>query len=271
MAKRRMFNLDIVDDDVFLSMPISAQSLYFHLGMRADDDGFVTPLKVMRMIGANQDDLSILIAKRYVLHFDSGVVVIKHWPIQNTIRKDRYIATTYRKEFEQLTLNEWGVYTEKRKINSKKNDVESITTINTYEDTENNENGNHLAPQYSIGKVSIGKNSNTTNVVLVDEQPEKKVKKSSKEINEIFEYWEEIVGQKINSNIKSNRFAASNLLKKFGEAKLKQLIVGVSKSHFDRYAPRISDFRSLQSKVDELITWGRRTAVDRKSKTGVVL
>lgn len=271
MAKRRMFNLNIVDDDVFLSMPISAQSLYFHLGMRADDDGFVTPLKVMRMIGANQDDLSILIAKRYVLYFDSGVVVIKHWPVQNKVKKDRYVPTTYKKEFEHLTLNEWDVYTERRTIKVPLTDLQQHKVL----EPEKNETGDKMSPQVRLGKVRLVEDSivskNTTNVVLVDKPPQKNVKQPSKKINEMFEFWEATIGQKINSNIKSNRFAVSNLLKKFGEEKLQQLIVGVAKAQLDQYAPRISDFRSLQSKVDDLITWGKRINATKQEKTGVVL
>ena len=86
MAERRMFALKIVDSDAFLDMPDSAQNLYFHLAMRADDDGFISnPRKVMRMIGANEDNLKILLAKRFLLTFDTGIVVIKHWRLHNYI------------------------------------------------------------------------------------------------------------------------------------------------------------------------------------------
>lgn len=90
-----MFSPDIVDSDAFLDMPTSSQLLYFHLGMRADDDGFVNPKKIMRMVGANGDDLKVLLTKRFLLPFESGVVVIKHWLIHNLIRKDRYKETMY--------------------------------------------------------------------------------------------------------------------------------------------------------------------------------
>jgi hypothetical protein len=93
-------------------MPASTQLLYFHLGMVADDDGFVNPKRVMRMIGVNEDDLKILIAKRFVITFENGVVVIKHWAINNLIRKDWYRPTVYSEEKKRLQTKENGAYTE---------------------------------------------------------------------------------------------------------------------------------------------------------------
>ena len=91
VAQRRMFSLQIVDTDAFMDMPLSAQALYFHLGMRADDDGFVSNARrVQKLVGAADDDLKLLIAKRFVLTFESGVIVLKHWKISNYIQKDRY-------------------------------------------------------------------------------------------------------------------------------------------------------------------------------------
>ena len=102
-----MFSLVITDTDDFLDLPISAQALYFHFGMRADDDGFVgSPRKIMRAIGFNKDDLSCLIAKGYVLPFESGIVVIRDWKINNTIQTDRYVPTIYQAEKKMLALDE---------------------------------------------------------------------------------------------------------------------------------------------------------------------
>ncbi len=96
MAERRMFAKTIIDSDAFLDMPLSTQALYFHLSMRADDDGFVNnPKKIQRMIGASDDDLKLLFNKHFVIPFDSGVCVIKHWRIHNFIRNDRYVETVY--------------------------------------------------------------------------------------------------------------------------------------------------------------------------------
>ena len=98
-----MFAKSIIDTDAFLSMPLSAQALYFHLCMRADDDGFVSnPRKIQRMISCADDDMRLLIVKRYILAFDSGVIVIKHWRIHNYIRKDTYRETMYLEEKSTL-------------------------------------------------------------------------------------------------------------------------------------------------------------------------
>jgi len=114
MAERRMFAKTIIDSDAFLDMPLSAQALYFHLSMRADDDGFVNnPKKVQRMVGASDDDCKLLVMKRFVLTFESGVIVIKHWRIHNYIKKDRYKETVYLQEKSSLCLNDNNAYTER--------------------------------------------------------------------------------------------------------------------------------------------------------------
>ncbi len=137
MAERRMFAKTIIDSDAFLDMPITARLLYYDLAMRADDDGFVnSPKKIMRMIGASQDDLGILAMRKFIITFDNGVVVIKHWRIHNYIRKDTYNETTYKEQKEQLKLDENKAYTLV--------DVSS-TDSQQLEDT---------------GKVSLGKDNN---------------------------------------------------------------------------------------------------------------
>lgn len=111
MAERRMFAKTIIDSDAFLDMPLSAQCLYFHLSMRADDDGFVNnPKKIQRMIGASDDDCRLLIAKKFLIAFESGVIVIKHWKIHNYIRKDTYNETNYKFEKSTLVLDENNAY-----------------------------------------------------------------------------------------------------------------------------------------------------------------
>ena len=113
MAEKRMFAKTIVLSDAFLDMPMSARCLYFTFGMLADDDGFVSsPKGIMRQCGASMDDLNILITKRYVLAFDSGIIVIKHWRINNYLRQDRYTPTTYVEEKETLSLDAKGAYVE---------------------------------------------------------------------------------------------------------------------------------------------------------------
>ena len=115
MAERRMFAKTIIDSDAFLDMPMSTQCLYFHLAMRADDEGFLNnPKKVQRMVGASEDDLKILLSKRFILAFESGVIVIKHWKIHNYIRGDRIVKTAYKEERALLDVKENGAYTEHR-------------------------------------------------------------------------------------------------------------------------------------------------------------
>ena len=111
MPERRMFAKTIIDSDAFLDMPISAQLLYFHLSMRADDDGFVNkPKSIMRVCGCKDDDIQILFAKKFVIPFESGIVVIKHWKIHNYIRKDTYTETKYKEEKALLETDENGSY-----------------------------------------------------------------------------------------------------------------------------------------------------------------
>ena len=134
MAEKRMFAKTIIDSDAFLDMPQSTQNLYFHMAMRADDDGFINnPKKISRMVGAGDDDIKVLISKRFIIVFESGIIVIKHWKIHNYIAKDRYRSTKYIEEFNQLQVNENGSYTE------------CIQPV--YE----------LSTQSSLGKVSIDK------------------------------------------------------------------------------------------------------------------
>lgn len=111
MAEKRMFSNRVIDTDEFLEMPATAQMLYFHLSMNADDDGFVgKPKTIMRMCRASQDDLTVLLGKQFVISFDTGVIVIRHWKIHNYIRKDMYHPTIYEKEKEMLSLDKSDAY-----------------------------------------------------------------------------------------------------------------------------------------------------------------
>lgn len=111
LANKRMFTMKIVDSDAFLDMPLSTQCLYFHLNMRADDDGFIgNPKRIMKITGASEDDLRLLIAKRFVLTFEDGVIVIKHWRMHNTLSRDRYAETSYTDEKKMLLLKDNGSY-----------------------------------------------------------------------------------------------------------------------------------------------------------------
>ena len=133
MGQRRMFSPDIVESEEFLTMPISSQALYFHLAMAADDDGFVQPKIIIRAIGVNEDDIKVLLSKRFLLPFDTGVVVIKHWLIHNMIRADRYKPTRFQAEKSLLRIKENKGYTEL-----------------------GCQNDNQPAPQVRLGKVRLG-------------------------------------------------------------------------------------------------------------------
>lgn len=112
MAKKRMYSNAVTDSDAFIEMSSAAQALYFHLNQGADDDGFNNQIQLaMLKAHASTDDLKILMAKSFVIRFDSGVIVIKHWRLHNTLRKDRYTPTNYQEEFELLGIKDNGVYT----------------------------------------------------------------------------------------------------------------------------------------------------------------
>ena len=112
LAERRMFAKTIIDSDAFVDMPLSTQALYFHLSMRADDDGFINnPKKIIRMIGASEDDFKVLCGKKFIIPFQSGIVVIKHWKIHNYIRGDRKKETVYPEEMAMLEEKDNGAYT----------------------------------------------------------------------------------------------------------------------------------------------------------------
>ena len=154
MAERRMFAKTIIDSDPFLDMPLSTQALYFHLSMRADDDGFINnPKKIQRMIGASDDDLRVLVMKRFILPFESGVVVIKHWRMHNYIRNDRYKETVYQEEKSQLLLKENGSYTELSTIGiPDDNQVETQVRLGKDRD------------RLEVGKGSVGESDEDINV-----------------------------------------------------------------------------------------------------------
>ena len=180
MAERRMFAKSIIDSDLFLDMPQSTQNLYFHLSLRADDDGFVgNPKKIMRMINCSQDDIKILISKQFLIPFESGVVVIKHWKIHNYIRNDRYKPTIYTEEKKKLTEQE---------------NKEYIVGI---------PNGNQTDTQYRIGKDSLVKD-NKNNVVNDIYTPQ---------IKEVIDYLNEKTNKNFRATTKKTQILIKTLLK----------------------------------------------------------
>ncbi|EJX7993349.1 DNA replication protein [Enterococcus faecalis] len=151
-----MFAKTIIDSDAFLDMPLSTQSLYFHLSMRADDDGFINnPKKIQRMVGCGDDDLKLLMAKRFILVFDSGVIVIKHWKIHNYIRNDRYKPTLYQEEKAELAEKNSKAYTFKTEV------IESEKHLGIPDD---NRMGYQMDTQVRLGKDRLVKDKKKNSV-----------------------------------------------------------------------------------------------------------
>ena len=185
VAKKRMFNIDIVGSDAFLDMAHESQALYLQLSMRADDDGFIgNPKTVVRIAGVSNAAFEELLKKRFILQFQSGVVVVKHWKINNDIKKDRYSPTVYTDEFQMLSTKENKAYTER-----------SVNVSNL--DTERRQNVSTLDTQYSIDKNSKDKDSIVlckhahgffSNVFLTDDE----MKKLSGEIPNLDDYIERL-------------------------------------------------------------------------------
>ena len=183
MAKKRMFNVDIVGSDAFLDLPHTAQALYFQLGMRADDDGFVgNPKTIQRIAGAKASDLELLVKKRFLLQFPSGVVVIKHWKINNQIQKDRYTPTVYTEEYQSLYIKDNKAYTEIDKVC-----IQSVSEMDTQISIDKDR----------LDKDRLDKNSRGgekhahgffANVLLTDEE----LQKLAAEIPEYEEYIEKL-------------------------------------------------------------------------------
>jgi hypothetical protein len=166
MAERRMFAKTIIDSDAFLDMPLSTQALYFHLSMRADDDGFINnPKKIQRMVGASDDDLKLLIAKNFIIPFESGIVVIKHWKIHNYIRNDRYKETVYKEEMAMLTEKENKAYT--LDTAGKQFGIPSDNHVVYQTETQ------YRLGQDRLGKVSLDQYTGGSSAVPSDNPPEK--------------------------------------------------------------------------------------------------
>lgn len=153
MAERRMFAKTIVLSDAFLDMPSSARCLYFTLGMFADDDGFVnSPKGIMRQCGASDGDMQILLDKKFVLLFESGVIVIKHWRIHNYIQKDRYKPTKYTEEMALLTVDEKDGYSLIKTENSELEKIPLSDRQKAYEESELPYSFDYKIRNYFVGK-----------------------------------------------------------------------------------------------------------------------
>ena len=218
MAERRMFSKTIIDSDAFLDMPLSAQALYFHLSMRADDDGFLNNAnKIIRMINASKNDYDLLLVKKFIIQFDDGICVIKHWRIHNYIRNDRYKPTVYQDEMNCLTIKDNKAYT----LNPDIPTIEEKNNIgipNVYQ----------METQDRLGKDRLGKDR-----LGKDNSDSTKVESSTKvQLEKVTTSWNALGLSKIIS-IKNNRLKLLNArLKEYGLDKVLEAIDNISKSKF---------------------------------------
>lgn len=226
MAQRRMFSPDIVKSDAFLDMPISTQALYFHLGMNADDDGFVSPRRVIREIGVADDDLKILIGKRFVLPFENGVVVIKHWKINNLVRKDWYKETQYVEQKSQLKTKENGAYSEL--VN------EMLTKPKRIVD---------------VGKVRLGKVRKEIPSTIVEEQGSKEVF-GNEDIKWVLDTFKELMEFDSGGKKQQDRFMAKHLLNNYNREQIRGMMRYCATNEF---APRIGSVEKLWYKRGDII------------------
>lgn len=222
MAQKRMFSLQIVDSDAFLDMPVSSQLLYFHLAMRADDDGFVdSPKKIVKIANASHDDVKMLITKRFILTFESGVIVIKHWKIHNYIQNDRYKETKYLDEKNKIITKENGSYTEC---------IQNVSSMDT---------------QVRLGKIRLEENRIDT------------ASEQSSQINEIMSIFQKI-NPTINYGNKTQRNAIIEIIKKIGFEKTTKSAEYAVSVFGERYAPQITTPYQLKEKLSQLIGYHSR-------------
>jgi len=230
MANRRMFSKLVIDSDDFLDMPISARLLYYDLGMRADDDGFVNPKRVMRLMGASDDDLKVLLSKGYVISFDNKVLVIRDWKINNWIRPERYTPTIYQEYLKKLQLSVVKRYCLPK---GNKNVTPRVTPRVTHR----------------LGKDSIDKNRlEKKRAKLAETDP----------INEIFDIFYKTVNPTINFGHKTNRAAVEFMVKKFGLNKVKKLATYACSVQGNKYAPTIVTPYQLREKMGELMVYYKK-------------
>lgn len=190
MAHKRMFSKDITASDAFLDMPSSSQSLYFHLGMEADDDGFIgNPKKVMRVIGVGEDDFKILLAKKFVLDFPSGVVVVKHHRINNNWDKYNCKRTTYLEEFSQLHIKENKAYTLDEKQGIPLKSANSLQTVFRIEENRIDNTSVAVAPH----RVKDSEEGN---------ERTKKTTRADKDYDALISWLEKMTGVRIVNRVK---------------------------------------------------------------------
>lgn len=215
MAQRRMTSLEVIDTDAFLDMPMSSQLLYFHLNARADDDGFVAnPKKILRTLGGSSDDYKVLVAKKFLIEFEDGVCVIKHWRINNFIRKDIYKETKYLDLKRSLFIRSNGAYT----LND---DGQAIPVPNGHYKLEDVDS-TLTQRQLRIGKdrEDTGGLEDEPQVVKIlspeEEERPKRQLKVTKEMQAVFDVFEDNPARKVWKLHEVQREAAAVLFQEYG-------------------------------------------------------
>jgi hypothetical protein len=237
-----MFSPHIVGSEEFLSMPASSQLLYFHLGMEADDDGFVQPQRTMRVIGSTGDDLKVLLAKRFLLTFESGVVVIKHWLIHNLIQKDRYHPTRFEEEKKRLYIKENKAY------------------------TDNPDSVNKMLPEVRLSKDRLELSANAESEMTIEPTDsegnslvrgnDKPVRKTTPEMKAVFAIFADNPDRFMWKLRAVEREASAILHKEFGIDELSRRYEIVKKYRSDPLCPQInkpSDFLSKMPKMEKFL------------------
>jgi hypothetical protein len=261
MAERRMFAKTIIDSDAFLDMPQSTQLLYFHLSMRADDDGFINnPKSITRNVKCNEDDLKLLALKKFIIPFESGIVVIKHWKIHNYIRNDRYKETKYKEEKSLLFLDENNSYSLGIPTDNQ------MTTIGIPTD-------NQMDTQVRIGKDRIDKDIKESNT--------KVLQKKNENINyqEIVDKYNEICvslskvkkisnARKKAINARLKMYSLEEIIEVFTKAEESNFLKGANninfKANFDWLMSDKNMAKVIEGKYDNDKTFGKNTSYNNK-------
>ena len=266
LADRRMFAKTIIDSDAFLDMPQSTQLLYFHLAMRADDDGFINnPKSIARNVKCNEDDLKILAMKKFIIPFESGIVVIKHWKIHNYIRADRYKETKYKEEKSRLMLDENKAY-----------------SVGIPSDNQVTTNGipsdNQMDTQVRLGKDRL----NNINNILITEKAEKKTRISYQQIvdkyNKICKSLPKVMKlsdtRRKAINARLDKFSLEEIISVFEKAEQSNFLKGANnrnwKADFDWIMSDRNMAKILEGKYDNCNALKDKNATVTSSNTNTV-
>lgn len=254
MAKRRMFSLDVVDTDIFLEMPSTARLLYYDLGIRADDEGFITPQKVIRTTGATTDDLKVLVGKQFVHIFEDGVIVILDWVEMNNIAPSKITISPYHNRIKTVQKI--------RKQLQKRYEIH-VEKVNKKYLPEQEKHAGIMQAKVSVGKDRIG---NTT-----QHTPAKAVVAGIPK-NEVYLYWEQEVAP-ITTGIETQRKASVTLLNKYGPEACQKMVRVVAHAHGDRYANKEVKSPSLNSLLanwDRVVIYAKGVVAKRQNASARV-